>query len=373
MKRTIFISYRRDDTEGEAGRLFDDLTEAFGENAIFMDVDGIAPGMDFRKAIDENVSGCGILLAVIGRTWASLTTSDGHRRLDEPGDFVRLEIATALQRGIAVVPVLVHGAQMPRPDDLPDNLKDLAYRNGVEISHARWNSDVKLLVQALQHYVAPGSASDTHTVHAAVPVQLPAPAAPAPEPPDAAPRRSHLIGIAAGVAAVIFLGIGGFLYLHGRNAAGPPADGAGATTGQTTSEPPVPVSPVSTSAPTSGGTAGGETTQPDMYIGQWINPAPESNNGLARLQISAQGTGLVMHAWGNCERNGCDWGTVPCAMSANRLEGRFEFRPNAAQATPGRVALVSILPQDGMLDVRITNTFANHPTTHRQFAFQRAP
>ena len=150
MQHSIFISYRRDDSEGEAGRLYDDLVRAYGNNAVFMDVAGIAPGLDFRKAIDDNVSGCGVFLAVIGPQWATITGSDGHRRLDDANDFVRLEIASALARNIAVIPVLVHDARMPHPEQLPDNIKDLAYRNSVEISHARWNSDVQLLVDALE-------------------------------------------------------------------------------------------------------------------------------------------------------------------------------------------------------------------------------
>ena len=81
MGRAIFISYRRDDTEGEAGRLFDDLTRSFKENSVFMDVDGINPGMDFRKAIDDNVSSCGVLLAMIGPTWSSITNSAARQNM----------------------------------------------------------------------------------------------------------------------------------------------------------------------------------------------------------------------------------------------------------------------------------------------------
>lgn len=158
MKHSIFISYRRDDAEGEAGRLFDDLVRAYGNDAVFMDVAGIAPGLDFRKAIDDNVAGCGVFLAIIGSQWATIAGTDGRRRLDDDNDFVRLEIASALARNIAVIPVLVHDAHMPHPEQLPDNIKDLAYRNSVEISHARWNSDVQLLIEALKQYVTPQAA-----------------------------------------------------------------------------------------------------------------------------------------------------------------------------------------------------------------------
>ena len=121
----IFISYRRDDAEGEAGRLFDDLTAKFGADSIFMDVMDIKPGRDFRKVIDV-----------------------GRRRLDDPQDFVRLETASALKRDIPVIPVLVHGASMPLAEQLPKELKELAYRNAVELTHARWESDIEPIVSA---------------------------------------------------------------------------------------------------------------------------------------------------------------------------------------------------------------------------------
>ncbi len=98
--RSIFISYRRNDTEGEAGRLFDDLVSEFGENSVFMDVAAIEAGRDFRKVIDESVSTCGVLLAIIGKNWVDAKDDDGHRRLEDPSDFVRLETASALRRDI---------------------------------------------------------------------------------------------------------------------------------------------------------------------------------------------------------------------------------------------------------------------------------
>src|SRR5208283_3477901 len=151
--RAIFISYRRDDSEGEAGRLFDDLVAQFGEDSVFMDVAAIEAGRDFRKAIDESVATCGVLLAVIGKEWIDAKNQAGQRRLDDTSDFVRLETASALKRDIPVIPVLVRGAKMPSADQLPDDLKDLAYRNGVELTHARWSSDLQLLIKALRPHV----------------------------------------------------------------------------------------------------------------------------------------------------------------------------------------------------------------------------
>jgi len=198
--RAIFISYRRDDTEGHAGRLFEDLCERFGKDAVFMDVAGIEPGRDFRRAIEQQVASCGVLLAVIGKDWLNVTDAQGRRRLDDPYDFVRLETAGALKRDIPVIPVLVHQAEMPRPEQLPDELKDLAFRNGVELTHARWASDVQVLIAALLPYVD------------AAPPRAPAPVASAA--PDAAPSRRHPGWVTGSLAALAAGGIGYFVWDH---------------------------------------------------------------------------------------------------------------------------------------------------------------
>jgi len=175
--RAIFISYRRDDTEGHARTLFQDLVKEFGEQAVFMDVAGIAPGRDFRKVIDENTASCCVLLAIIGKNWISTTDDSGAPRLADPLDFVRLETASALKRDIPVIPVLVHGAHMPKAEQLPDDLKDLVFRNNVELTHARWDSDVRVLIHSLRPMVAAANREDS------TPAALPAPAsAPVPVP-----------------------------------------------------------------------------------------------------------------------------------------------------------------------------------------------
>src|ERR1035441_3955762 len=157
--RSIFINYRRNDSEGEAGRLFDDLTSHFSDKSVFMDVAAIEPGRDFRKAIDQSVANCDALLAIIGLEWLEAKDATGGRRLDDPNDFVRIELASALRRDIPVVPILVRGAKMPRAEQLPDDLKELAYRNAVELTHARWKSDVQLLIQSIRRYVEVPDAS----------------------------------------------------------------------------------------------------------------------------------------------------------------------------------------------------------------------
>ena len=149
----IFISYRRKDTEGQAGRLHDQLARRFGEDSVFMDVVDTEAGRDFREVINENVAACNVFLALIGPSWLHAKDNAGRRRLDDPSDFVRLETATALKRRIPVVPVLVHEARMPKPEHLPDDLKELAYRNAVELTHVRWDSDVEVLIKELLPYL----------------------------------------------------------------------------------------------------------------------------------------------------------------------------------------------------------------------------
>jgi len=146
----IFISYRRDDSAGHAGRLYDRLKEHFGPEQIFMDIDTIKPGLDFVEAVQQAVGSCDGLVAIIGREWQEVADATGQRRLDDPADMVRVEIATALERGIRVIPVLVQGAQTPADKDLPDALKRLARQNALELSDTRFHSDVDRLVEALQ-------------------------------------------------------------------------------------------------------------------------------------------------------------------------------------------------------------------------------
>ncbi|ABB31433.1 PASTA domain containing protein [Geobacter metallireducens RCH3] len=145
----IFISYRREESAGHAGRVYDRLRERFGRDRVFMDVSAIEPGVDFVEAIDRAVGSCAVLLVIIGRRWIDCTDAAGRRRLDDPRDFIRLEVGTALRRNIRVVPVLVQDAAMPGEADLPDDLKLLARRNAIEINDTHWDSDLAQLVDTL--------------------------------------------------------------------------------------------------------------------------------------------------------------------------------------------------------------------------------
>jgi len=129
----IFISYRRDDSADVTGRINDRLRAHFDKDEIFTDVDNIPFGADFRSHIDEAVGQCQVLLAVIGRNWLTQKNARGGLRLDDQADFVRVEIESALKRKIPVIPLLVHGIEMPPVDKLPESIQDLAFRNGISI------------------------------------------------------------------------------------------------------------------------------------------------------------------------------------------------------------------------------------------------
>jgi hypothetical protein len=159
----IFISYRREETAPYAGRLYDHLSVHFGEDRVFMDVDSIAIGTDFTKAIIDAVARCDILLALIGRHWSAVTDVKGIRRIDYPHDFIRVEIEAALQREIPVVPVLVDGAVLPQADDLPPSLRPIVRRQALELTHAGFRSEVSRLIAAIGEVVeaGPGRSAET--------------------------------------------------------------------------------------------------------------------------------------------------------------------------------------------------------------------
>jgi hypothetical protein len=150
MAGKIFINYRRGDEPGFAQALLGRLEQAFPADRLFIDVDSIPPGEDFVQVIESQIALCDVLLAMIGKSWVHVKDERGRRRLDDPNDFVRIEIESALRQGKRVIPVLVHYAQMPRADELPEAIRPLATRNAVRLTHERFRADVQGLVKALE-------------------------------------------------------------------------------------------------------------------------------------------------------------------------------------------------------------------------------
>ena len=158
---SIFISYRRAGTSGYGGRLQEDLRDRFGRERVFRDIDSIRPGTDFVEVIQHAVARAGVVLALIGRNWLTAAGSNGQRRIDDPDDFVRVELESAFEQGITVIPVLVEGAEVPSPGELPPSLTRLSRIQAVGLSDERWDYDVGRLVGWLEEIVGP--ASPVHT------------------------------------------------------------------------------------------------------------------------------------------------------------------------------------------------------------------
>jgi hypothetical protein len=201
----VFISYRREDTAGYAGRLYDALAARMGAHDVFMDVSDIEPGVDFSVAIADAVGSCDVMLALIGTRWATAVTADGTRRLDDPNDYVVVETAAALERDVRVIPVLVEGASMPEADALPERLHGLARRNAVQLSTVSWPTDLERLVAALQRLpprlAAPEAPASGDLAPSAAARAGAAPLDPV-APGGGHPRRRRRLVWAAGVAAV---------------------------------------------------------------------------------------------------------------------------------------------------------------------------
>jgi hypothetical protein len=158
----VFISYRRSDSAAYAGRVWDRLERDLGRDFLFMDVDAIPLGANFPTVLHEEVAKCSVLLAVIGPNWL-LVDEHGNRRLDDPNDWMRVEIAAALQRNIPVIPILLDGAKIPRADQLPEDLKELASRQGMHILHASFHDDMNRLVRELKGHLDQAGSSDEQT------------------------------------------------------------------------------------------------------------------------------------------------------------------------------------------------------------------
>ena len=145
---TVFISYRRDDARAVVDRIHERLDATLGQDNVYVDVDSVPLGVDFRRHVEALIAECDVVLVVIGARWLHAADEAGDQRLDDPGDLVRLKIEAALRRDIAVVPVLVDGASMPKQTQLPPSIAELAYRNGSVVRyHPDFNGDMERLIQ----------------------------------------------------------------------------------------------------------------------------------------------------------------------------------------------------------------------------------
>jgi TIR domain len=242
----IFLNYRRTDTEDAAGRLFDALCSHFGEHHVFMDIDDIEPGVDFDAVVHEAVGQCDVLLAVIGPSWLTVVDGQGRRRLDNPDDYVRIELQVALERNIRLVPVLIHDVAMPLEEELPEGLQRLAHKQAVGLSTTRWKYDLGKLIEALESVhrerpyssdvlqaVQPGqavepatTAAEPTTAQAAEPTTAPTHAAPPPAHKPVRRGRRRLLWGAGGIVAIVVI-----LVIIGAASGGGTAKSHAATNG----------------------------------------------------------------------------------------------------------------------------------------------
>ena len=151
--REIFISYRREDSEGWAGRFADALQKEFGSRSVFFDFESIEPSSNWRNTVEQALMNCKLMIALIGPRWITATDAGGGRRLDDPEDLVRFELATALTRRLPVLPLLVGKASLPKPADLPTELRAMLNHQAFELPSHNWNHDIESLVRAVETIV----------------------------------------------------------------------------------------------------------------------------------------------------------------------------------------------------------------------------
>ena len=204
MSGKIFINYRRGDEPGFTQALLGRLEQAFPAERLFIDVDNIPPGEDFVRMLESQVAQCDAMLTVIGNNWLDAADERGGRRLDDPNDFVRIEIESALKQGKRVIPVLVHQARMPHPDELPEAIRPLSQRNAVRLTHERFRSDVQGLIKALQGAIEDVASRRSSTVgasgHAVKPLER--------------PPSSRRALAAFGVLGVVLIGAAGIWFAY---------------------------------------------------------------------------------------------------------------------------------------------------------------
>jgi Periplasmic binding protein/TIR domain len=223
----VLISYRRSDAAGVAGRIFDRLVARYGHDSIFMDVDHIPFGTDFRVHIRETLLAGDVLLAIVGTRWLGQRTGECVR-MHEANDPVRVEIETALAQGLPVIPVLVDGAAMPMPDELPEALAQFCYRNAAVVDIGRdFHQHMDRLIRTIDRvldaktHAAPASAAPEGARNAPMPAAMPAMAAPVPPPRR---RWMFVVGVAVAAAAIVLLLALGITQWSGPSSAPGSAD-----------------------------------------------------------------------------------------------------------------------------------------------------
>lgn len=233
---TVFISYRRSGAIVHARALFERLSREFGSSEVFIDLEGIGVGVDFVELIDQQLLGCKIMLALIDPEWSVATDRHGQRRLDKSNDFVRIEIGTALRRGVQVVPILIEGAEMPEIDTLPADLKLVTRRNALALDFRHFDTEVNRLTVLIRNIIEGGQANrrtNAATARAAQQPESP-PVPPLSEgtlPPRQPPKNEHvephrvaMLRIAA-LVGIVTIGAGGLLYYSTRQPVPTPQPG----------------------------------------------------------------------------------------------------------------------------------------------------
>jgi formylglycine-generating enzyme required for sulfatase activity len=248
MSTKVFISYRREDSGFAARGVHDRLARELGSESLFMDVDAIALGLDFVEVLSAEVAKCDVLLAIIGPSWLEARDEDGNRRLDSEHDFVRIEIAAALQRNIRVIPILLEGTRIPRAERLPDDVKPLARRNGLDVRHASFPADMDRLVNAL-HRASPPPAPPLTPRPVAPPEPTSIGEAVAPPETEAKDQTAPPPALSGSGAPVAFADLPADARRVEPPERGPPAEttGTGGSGGEAKREPPAKATtPVST-------------------------------------------------------------------------------------------------------------------------------
>jgi hypothetical protein len=282
----VFISYRREDSSGYAGRLFDILSARLGHENTFMDFDMIMAGDNFVTVIKEKIALCDVLLALIGERWLTCSGENGGRRLDMANDFVRLEITMALERGVRVIPVLVGNATMPHQNDLPEDLRPLSLHQAMDLRDAHFREDAERLIAVLS------------------------------EKPSIANRlrrlKSSRFALAALSVALVAVAAGGILLFHRSNAA-PPANPNAATQSQTAGE------KESVRLPPAAHPA-------DVHKAKSLIVAPADISGKWRATVKYDWPGAIYTETFNFEVNGLELSGTASLLNTDRgiLDGKIQ-------------------------------------------------